>query len=307
MEQQETHLQRPTTPQSTITSAIDLTGSPTGIAASAPPLPSLEPSGSNGSLARRRTSWGQRLVDAGQDPLRLDTSKVPHSAALPSSALTTSNIGPAHSATDDVFFSPSDDRSFPFSARYGIQNQNMNPFTTSQPGLSSASLVSPHDFDSEMYDGHREDDEAHLTSNMSRNGVEEYDETDPEQSAALTPRSRRRTVRYSVTPSPLKKTGSAIKSMSQNLRRASVRVVNLASNGLESQLRLGDGEERATDEDQIPDLTKALPIRGRTLGFLGSDSKLRLALFNFLVYTYVMLLSVMCSSQLLNCSCSQMD
>ncbi|KAG6899490.1 hypothetical protein C0993_009751 [Termitomyces sp. T159_Od127] len=161
----------------------------------------------------------------------------------------------------------------------------MPSFLTSQPGPSSASLVSPRDFDSEVYDGHREDDEAHLTSNMSHNGVE-YDETDPEQSAALTPRTRRRTIRYSVTPSPLKKTGTAIKSMSENLRRASVRVVNLASSGLESQLRLGDGEEQATDEDQIPDLTKALPIRGRTLGFLGTDSKLRVALFNFLVYSW---------------------
>ncbi|KAG6896194.1 hypothetical protein C0992_009767 [Termitomyces sp. T32_za158] len=162
----------------------------------------------------------------------------------------------------------------------------MDSILTSQPGPSSASLVSPHDFDdSEMYDGHREDDEAHLTSNVSRNGVE-YGEADPEQSVALTPRSRRRTVRYSVTPSPLKKTGSAIKSMSQNLRRASVRVVNLASTGLESQLRLGDGEERGPDEDQIPDLTKELPIRGRTLGFLGTDSKLRVALFNFLVYSW---------------------
>ncbi|KAH0580401.1 hypothetical protein H2248_001903 [Termitomyces sp. 'cryptogamus'] len=285
MEQQQPYLQHPTTPKSTTTSAINLTGSPAGLA-SVPPSPSLEPSGSHGSFARRRTSWGQRLFDAGQDPLRPSSSQEPHSAALSSSALTSAGTQPARPTTDDVFSSPTDDRSFPFSARYGIQNQNMNSFSTLQPGLSTASLVSPRDFDSEMYDGHREDDEAHLTSNMSRSGAEEYDETDPERNVALTPRSRQRTMRYSVTPSPLKKTGSAIKSISQNLRRASVRVVNLASAGLESQLRLEDGEEEATDEDPIPDLTKALPLRGRTLGFFGTDSKLRLALFNFLVYPW---------------------
>ncbi|KAG6861044.1 hypothetical protein C0995_004545 [Termitomyces sp. Mi166 len=288
MDQQETHLQRPTTPKSTTTSAIDLTASPAGIVASAPPSPSLEPSGSNASFARRRTSWGQRLFDAGQDPLRLDLSQEAHFAALPIPALAPAGTRPAYSMTDDVFFLPVDDRNFPFSVHHGIQNQNTNSYSTPEPGPSSASLVSPHDFDSEMYDGHREDDEAHLTANMARNGVEEYDEIDLEQSAALTPRSRRRTVRYNVTSSPLKKTGSAIKSISKNLRRASVRVVNLASTGLEGQLRLGDrdGEERATDEDPLPDLTKALPIRGRTLGLLGTDSKLRLALFNFLVYPW---------------------
>jgi hypothetical protein len=133
---------------------------------------------------------------------------------------------------------------------------------------------------------------------MSRNGTEERWEedysVDPERSAAMTPRSRRRTVRYSVSPSPLKKTGTAIKSMSHNIRRASIRVVNLASAGLENQLRLGDGSgiargKRSDDgeEEPLPDLTKSLPIRGRTLGCLGPESKVRLALFNFLVYPYV--------------------
>ncbi|KAG6833309.1 hypothetical protein H0H87_008941 [Tephrocybe sp. NHM501043] len=282
MENQETYLHRPTTPKS---SAIDLTGSPAGIVASAPTSPSLEPSDSKGSFARRRTSWGQRLLDAGQDPLRLDPFQEPHSAALSSSALTTSGAKPSHPTTDELFSSPTDDRNFPFSARYGSQNHNMNLYSTSQPGPSSASLFSPREFDSEVDDGHREDDEAHLTSNMSHSGMEQgYDPTDPERSAALPPRSRKRTIRYSTSPSPLKKTGTAIKSMSHNLRRASVRVVNLASSGLENQLRLEDGVQ---DEDEpLSDLTKALPIRGRTLGFLGTESKVRLALFNFLVYPW---------------------
>ncbi|KAF8063493.1 Ion transport protein-domain-containing protein [Lyophyllum atratum] len=152
--------------------------------------------------------------------------------------------------------------------------------------------MTPPEFSSE--DGYREDDEAHLTSNMSRNGAEgEYDEADPERSAATTPRSRRRTVRYSASPSPLKKTSTAVRTMSQKLRRASVRVVNLASAGLENQLRLGDGDDTVRgrrrdddEEDPLPDLTKALPIRGRTLGCFGPQSKVRLALFNFLVYPW---------------------
>ncbi|KAG6853801.1 hypothetical protein C0991_001251 [Blastosporella zonata] len=272
MEHQETYLHRPTTPKST---AIDLTGSPAGILASAPTSPSLGPSNSSGSFSRRRTSWGQRL-DVGQDPLQLDPFQETPSAALSSSA---SGAQPTYPVGDDLFSSPTDDRSFPFSARYGSQNKNMNPYSSSQPGLSSASLFSPRESDSEVEDGHREDDEAHLTSNMSLNGTDQ----DPERSAALTPRSRR-TLRYSPSASPLKKTGTAIKSMSQNLRRASVRVVNLASAGLENQMRLAEGVE--DEEEPLPDLSKTLPIRGRTLGFLGTDSKVRLALFNFLVYPW---------------------
>lgn len=171
----------------------------------------------------------------------------------------------------------------------------MNTYSTSHAGPSTASLIPPRDFEAE--DGLREDDEAHLTANMSRNGTEEIWEgghgEDPERTAPMTPRSRRRTARYSVSPSPLKKTGTAIKSMTHNLRRASVRVVNLA--GLENQIRLGDDDEETHgkskpeegEEDPLPDLSKALPIRGRTLGCLGPESRMRLALFNFLVYPCV--------------------
>ncbi|KAF8146237.1 Ion transport protein-domain-containing protein [Mycena galopus ATCC 62051] len=66
-----------------------------------------------------------------------------------------------------------------------------------------------------------------------------------------------------------------------NLRRASVRVVNMASVGLE---RLPD--DKKDEDDHLPDLAQTLPIRGRTLGFLGPTNKLRLACFNFLVYPW---------------------
>lgn len=171
-------------------------------------------------------------------------------------------------------------------------------YLDSMAGPSSASLMPPRGhFEHEMEDGHGEDDEAHLTSSMLSAGMgdespEGYSSGDPEYDGATTPGTRRRTLRYSMSPSPLKKTESAMKSVSKNLRRMSLRVVNLANTGLEGQLRLGDGEETARrkkgaeDEDgpPAPNLKQALPIRGRTLGFLGPDSKLRLSLFNFLVH-----------------------
>lgn len=116
----------------------------------------------------------------------------------------------------------------------------------------------------------REDDEAHLTANMAQFAGNASD--DPERSGA-TPNAKRR--RYSVTPSPLK--------MGTTLKRMSLRVVNLAGTGLGEQLKL-QGEDELDEPGPPPDLKEALPIRGRTLGFLGSDSRIRQGLFRFLVH-----------------------
>ncbi|KAJ7186710.1 Ion transport protein-domain-containing protein, partial [Mycena filopes] len=93
---------------------------------------------------------------------------------------------------------------------------------------------------------------------------------------------RKKTVRYSVSPSPLKKTGTAIKHVSQNLRRASVRVVSMSTNN--------GGAHRLPDdtpvEEHLPDLSQSLPLRGRTLGIFGPHSRIRLACFNLLVYPW---------------------
>ncbi|KAI0739665.1 Ion transport protein-domain-containing protein [Daedaleopsis nitida] len=161
-------------------------------------------------------------------------------------------------------------------------------YSTSQPGQSSASLIT---------DSTRDDDEAHLTANMPRQGVgSEWgvgDGVDPERSGASA-RARRRTVRYST--SPLKKTGTTLKTVSHNLRRASLRVVNFGGLGLEDHVRLDDvdgGRTKREDEDTIPeedealpDLSKTLPIRGRTLGWLGPRSRLRLSMYKFLIYPW---------------------
>ncbi|KAI0031009.1 Ion transport protein-domain-containing protein [Vararia minispora EC-137] len=69
--------------------------------------------------------------------------------------------------------------------------------------------------------------------------------------------------------------------------------------GLEEHIRLdekagdyGDGREEldadevGKDREVLPDLRRALPLRGRTLGLLGPDSSLRTALYRFLIYPW---------------------
>ncbi|KAJ3901512.1 Ion transport protein-domain-containing protein [Lentinula edodes] len=105
---------------------------------------------------------------------------------------------------------------------------------------------------------------------MSRNPTErwreEFGETDMERTAgALSPRAKRRTVRYNTSPSPLKKTGSALKTVSKSLRRASLRVVNFGNSALETQVRLPDDDseknEETADDELLPDFSARLPIR----------------------------------------------
>jgi hypothetical protein len=280
------------------TSAVDLTG--TGLAntlPSAPSSPSLDPTGTR-HVARRR-SWGNREVDTHSDAQPPLQSAPARFVAEPDSMLP---------SNDDPFYTSGDDRSsyssrdHPYSA--GNTGRYRDLFTSDEysnrhAGPSTASLINgfrgegiEQEADA-MEDEHREDDEAHLTANMPHEEALENEEegysSDPEREGA-TPRSRRRTVRYSLSPSPLKLTSTAMKSVSKTMRRVSLRVVNLAGTGLAEQIRLGDGEETVRgapvddDEPPRPDLSKSLPIRGRTLGFLGPDSKVRLWLFNFLVY-----------------------
>lgn len=296
--------------RATTTSAIDLSGG-----FSAPSSPALEPSDS--TLARRR-SWGNRLRESGRtnnlspDPLYLDLDSTAQTAPR-RFATTTPTSGSMSQQTQDrdPFYVPSDERSHPYAIdstrqytpRVPSHTYSDDSYTSPIAGPSTTSLVPSErgHFEHEMDDGHREDDEAHLTANMSHSGMgdhgsEGYSSNDPENEGGQTPRSRRRTLRYSVSPSPLKKTETAIKSVSKNLRRMSLRVVNLANTGLEGQLRLGDGDEgkdkklqddEDDDEPPVPDLKQVLPIRGRTLGFLGSESRVRLALFRFLVHPCV--------------------
>ncbi|KAH8826844.1 Ion transport protein-domain-containing protein [Flagelloscypha sp. PMI_526] len=105
---------------------------------------------------------------------------------------------------------------------------------------------------------------------------------DPEN--PLTPNARRRTLRYSVSPSPLKKTGTVLTTMGRNLRRVSLRVVNLHNDPSAYSAMHGDDD----DDDDAPDMSWAAnnqtqgPLRGRTLGFLGPHNPLRLFLYHLI-------------------------
>lgn len=164
-------------------------------------------------------------------------------------------------------------------------------------GQSSASLISR---DSESI---KDDDQARLTTNISHSAGWEGDMNashDAERTGGTTAR-RRTTLRYSASPSPLKKTGTAFRNMSRSLRRVSLRVVNIGGQGMDDSIRLPDGRDdddetvkgddredkedrEEEEEEEMPDLRKELPIRGRTMGIFGPQSRVRLALYNFLVH-----------------------
>lgn len=247
------------------------------------------------SFARRRASWGR--VEPGQDPLHID---IEHPQPPKSS----------WRLDDDPFASPMDERPYGHEMSYRDTRTRYENATgsyqTAQAGPSSVSLISEFRGSGDTLDGQREDDEARLTSNMDKTGVGGVgwalsDEDDPERSVGGSARSRRRASRYGASPSPLKKTGNTLKLMTGNLRRASIRVVNFAGFGLEDHVRLADAEDESpehtlvdkvqaddTGEEEevasLPDLSRSLPIRGRTLGCLGSTSRIRMAMYRFLVY-----------------------
>ncbi|KAK7696443.1 hypothetical protein QCA50_001100 [Cerrena zonata] len=270
-------------------SAIDLTGTPSGIGSSGPPSPNLKASEEKSSFARRRTSWGR--ADIVQDPLRFDldsTSDNPQTS-------TPRQGRSGWTLSEDPFNSPSDD-----DLHFTYETNVRAATYTSQPGPSSASLIGSV-YNAPDSDSQREDDEAHLTSNMSRMGTGaawgQRDEMDPERSVPSS-RSGKAAGRYSISPSPLKKTGTRLMAVSRGIRRASLRVVNFAGNSLDDHVRLDDKDgpnallndededTRHDGEEPLPDLASSLPIRGRTLGFLGPTSPLRLAMYRLLVYQW---------------------
>ena len=270
-------------------SAVDFTGTPAGLVTSRPTTPL-----SSDSVSRRRTSWGGTNVV--QDPLRFNLPPSdPHSVAGPSQG------DRAPWGSEDPFFSPTEDEppfhEYPYRAGTTRYQDTSPIYSAALPGQSSASLISAHFRESgDTTDSTRDDDEAALTANMSRQspGSEwgPAEGGDAERIGASPRRARRRTVRYS--DSPLKKTGTTLKTVSRNLRRASLRVVNFGGAGLEDHVRLDDMDERKEKRDEdddmieedevLPDLSKTLPIRGRTLGCLGPRSRVRLAMYKFLVY-----------------------
>lgn len=269
-------------------SAVDLTGTPAGLAASLPPSPSFPGDGPE-SVARRRPSWSTPVDQFPHPTVQINTR--------------------TFSVDDDPFASPavSPDDDTPPRSRAG------SAYLTTRAGPSSASLIQTHPED--------DDDEAYLTTSISHQhppGWSIHNTEDPERSISASPRSRRKSNRYSTSPSPLKKTGTTLQSVSRSLRHMSVRVVNLAGRGLDDHVRLddvddeiflgqkGNGDPEEPEYPALPDLRKSLPIRGCALGFMGPTNPIRLFLYRFLLFPYVVFYQRRGYNRLLT-SCAQMD
>ena len=228
------------------------------------------------------------------------------SAAIPSQP------GPSTYTLDDddpfIARHDHDPISDPFHPQVVTTDYDAEPFSYAnhqQGRASTASLISSRRESSPS--AYSVDDSAHLTANI--NGHKMTDEGDwPTDSEHLadpaTPRSRRRTLRYSTNLSPIERSGSALKRISQSLRRVSWRVVNFAGAGLDDHILLSGGDDdddgprppaRDDDDDDevdrsvepFTDLGKILPVRGRTLGLFGRTSRVRRAMYDFLIFPCV--------------------
>ena len=273
---------------SSTSSAIELALGSAGIG---PGSPSLAPSADGrNSFTRRRLSWGR--VDSGQDPLRPDPDLFAMNDPGPSSRPSlSSQVSPAYAVDDDPFVSHTQMDSFRVSTAtsdYGVYTNHPRAGTSTASLISSRRQSSTSTFD----------DSVHLTANITSEPTDGGNwRTDSEHIAAATPRTRRRTQRSELTP--LSRSGTTIKSISQGLRRISVRVVNFAGSSLEDEdrVRLGsdDGEERVAEGDDegvvkvdesLPD-PSSLPLRGRTLVFFGPTNRVRVAMYEFLIFPCV--------------------
>ena len=305
-------------------SAIDLSATSAGIATSVPASPTNLVA-REGSVSRRRLSWGRmqrQHVDMLEDPLRgtMDSGSATSSANINNQGhFSHSNLhgedefdgGIGRDANDytrmSLSMSTGAARAF-----YGKFGEGANASESSLiPEFRSKSVQS------EYNDVELDDDETRLTSglpHLSHSSDMKGDMIANGGDVERTPinNNRRKSVRYSTQPS----TGERLKSVKRNLRRMSLRVVNLAGAGLEERAGRGirlpdddglypskmrgkeedvldlktkdrDGWDEEDEDGELPDLAARLPIRGRTVGFLGPKSRVRLAMFRFLTYSYV--------------------
>ena len=313
---------------SSSSSAIELVPTSATITGT-PNSPSLLPSpDSRNSFARRRLSWGRADSDG-----RIDLSTAMNDPGPSSSRpLVPSQLVPnVYAIDDDPFVShhsiPRMDLDDPIRPSITSNYDDPDPFTyPSNPDArtSTTSLISS----SRRGSSPTLDDFTHLTSTLSTTntnpnnqtegataGDDNHDDdwrTDSEQHmfGDATPRTRRRLQqRYSanLSPSPIQRSGTAIKRLSQGLRRVSWRVVNFAGAGLDDHIRLPDGDEvnatgdgrrrPSTDNDDEEDDRSVEPfaelgrkvssLRGRTLGLFGPTSRVRQAMYDFLIFPCV--------------------
>ncbi|KZW03268.1 hypothetical protein EXIGLDRAFT_664412 [Exidia glandulosa HHB12029] len=199
-------------------------------------------------------------------------------------------------------------------------NRTADPFTPERqlddPLASNASLV-PHVparlNEPAPFPAHEAGSRASLDSPSYQSTDDQEDErlTSYEHDPEASPRSpgRRRTDRFNQE-SALKKSSATLRVVSKNIRRMSVRVVNLAGLGVENQHRIRlpddplDGLPQPTnaaaklaaqvlaeehdDEPEQPfaDAATLPKLRGRTLGVFSARSRIRKAMYNLLLWSW---------------------
>ncbi|KZV67749.1 hypothetical protein PENSPDRAFT_687890 [Peniophora sp. CONT] len=287
-------------------SAIDLSQTTAGLASSLPPSPH-QPQ----AVPRRRTSWNH--VELGQDPLSAMDSHAP--VAGPSRS------GSPYVLDDDPFASADYGQthahamySHPHptqSAASLISSHRESSFsvgtlddegTTHLTGMDNSWRTADDDAEQSL--------RADVSHGTARSGIGTGSSSGHGGGLSA---QRRRTVRYSsAEPGALQRTGSRLRNVSRSLRRVSLRVVNLAGMGLDDHIRIADvpdsprgdtfekvsgqspvDDDRERDDEKyseeletLPDLRTSMPVRGRTLGFLGPQSSVRRAMYRLLVYPW---------------------
>lgn len=304
--------------QSSSSSAIELIPTSATIPG-APNSPAFLPSPeSRNSFARRRLSWGR--ADSA-DPVQLPPAMSDPGRPIPTDYALDEDpfVASTPRANPEDPFGPSITTFYDDPDPFGYPS---NPHASG----SSTSLISTSRRDSSPSSS-TVDDFTHLTAiprtNMNLNAKmdvaavnEDQDDdwrTDSEQHILgdATPRTRRRLEqRYSanLSPSTIQRSGTAIKRFSQSLRRISWRVVSFAGPGLDDHIRLPDGGDQvhATDDERrrpSPDSDedgddrsvqpfadlgrKVHSLRGRTLCLFGPTSRIRRAMYDFLIFSCV--------------------
>jgi voltage-dependent calcium channel len=88
-----------------------------------------------------------------------------------------------------------------------------------------------------------------LTSNMAINGVSKGWEAVDYERAAGDP-SRWRRGQYKLPASPLRRTGTELKNVSNRIKRASMRHVNVGGSDLENQMRLRNSDDTPANKEE---------------------------------------------------------
>ncbi|KAF8548118.1 hypothetical protein OG21DRAFT_1489654 [Imleria badia] len=240
-------------------SAVDLSGTSTGLGAQAP-LPALLPSDADGrGYTRRRLSWSN--AEGGPDLPRLNVpvTQEPELAA----------------SEEDPFFSSEGTR---------LRKDESSIFPTPHSNASSTSLLSTHadagpDDETRLTGEAQPRVDGHWSRNLS---------ADSERSPGFTSRPRRQ---YTA-PSPLRRT------ITSAFRRASMRVANIGGNRSYARFQDdGEGSDASSTSDGIEQLDAgervayrtlpSIPLRGRALGILGPTNALRLRLYKLLIHPYI--------------------